>query len=110
MPPTRTDSLPASMAILGLLVEQPDTAAGLGLRLTEVFPRARWSRNVVHNNTPSLVKQGLVLSTKGPEPAFDRFEVTKRGMARFREWVNQSMALPPILRDGLQAPALPRTR
>jgi DNA-binding PadR family transcriptional regulator len=90
------------MAILGLLVERPDTAAGVGLRLREVFPGARWPRNVVHNNAPRLVKKGFVHCTKGPEPAFDRYEVTERGTACFREWVSQSMALPPVLRDGLQ--------
>jgi DNA-binding PadR family transcriptional regulator len=91
------------MAILGLLVERPDTGAGLGLRLNEVFPRARWPRNVVHGNMPSLLKQGLVrLVAKGQEPALDRYEATERGIARFRAWVRQSTTLPPVLRDGLQ--------
>src|SRR5450759_3173227 len=59
MPPTRTGELSASMAILCLVVQQPDTVASVGLRLTETFPHARWSRNAAHGNLPSLAKQGL---------------------------------------------------
>jgi hypothetical protein len=104
MPPTRRGDLPASIAILGLLVERGDTAASVGMRLNEVFPRARWPRNVVHGNVPSLLKQGFVrLVAKGAEPAFDRYEATEQGIAHFRAWVTQSMTLPPVLRDGLQA-------
>lgn len=100
---TRSGDLSASMAILGLLVQQPDTAAGIGIRLVELFPRAHWSRSVVHNNLPSLAKQRLVrLVAEGSEPALDRYEATAEGIVRFREWVHQSTTLPPTVRDALQ--------
>jgi hypothetical protein len=92
------------MAILGLLVEQSDTAAGVRVRLNEVFPRAKWPRNVVRDNMPSLLKQGFLrLVAKGSEPALDRYEATEQGMARFHAWVSQSTTLPPVLRNRLQA-------
>jgi hypothetical protein len=91
------------MAILGLVVQQPDTVASVGLRLTETFPHARWSRNAAHGNLPSLAKQGLVrLVGKGVEPSLDRYEATVDGVAHFRGWVRASVAVPPALRDTLQ--------
>jgi len=101
---TRSGDLSASMAILGLLVQQPDTAAGIGIRLTELFPRAHWSRTTVHKNLPSLAKQRLVrLVSEGSEPALDRYEATAEGIIRFGQWVHQSTTLPPTVRDALQA-------
>lgn len=100
--PTPSGDLSASIALLGLLVRQPDTAAGLGVRLTEMFPRAHWSRGTVHNNMPSLVKQRLVrLVARGHEPALDRYEATAEGIIRFREWLRQSK-ITPRLRDAFQ--------
>jgi hypothetical protein len=55
MPQARSGDLSASMAILGLLVQRSDTASGVGVRLTEMFPRAQWSRTSVHKNIPVLI-------------------------------------------------------
>lgn len=100
---TRKGDLSASMAILGLLVQQPDTAAGIGIRLVELFPRAHWSRTTVHNNLPSLLGQGLVrLVEKGSEPSLSRYEPTTAGAGRFRAWLHQSTTLSPTVRDALQ--------
>lgn len=91
------------MAILGLLVQQPDTTAGVGVRLAELFPRAHWARNTVHNNMPSLIEQGLVrLVDKGSEASLDRYEATSAGAGRFRAWLHRSTVLSPTVRDALQ--------
>jgi DNA-binding PadR family transcriptional regulator len=89
--------------VLGLLVEQPDTVAGVGVRLVQRFPHARWSRSAVYTNLPSLVRQQHVrLVKEGHRPALNRYEATATGVAHFREWVRESAAVPPVLRDALQ--------
>jgi DNA-binding PadR family transcriptional regulator len=100
---SRSGDLSVSMAVLGLLVEQPDTGAGVGVRLLQRFPRAGWSRSSVHNNLPSLIKQGHVrLVKEGHKPALNSYEATAQGVAHFRQWMRESVAMPPVLRDALQ--------
>jgi DNA-binding PadR family transcriptional regulator len=100
----RTGEMSSSMAVLGLVVQQPDTIAGVALRLSETFPRARWSPGAAHNNMPNLAKQGLLrVVQEGPEPTLDRYEATPKGVGEFRRWLGRSHSLPPALRDGLQA-------
>jgi DNA-binding PadR family transcriptional regulator len=104
MPPSRSGDLSASMAILGLVIQQADTAAGVGARLVDRFPRARWSRSVAHNDLPSLAKQGLVVMVQpGAKPSLDRYEATPEGVEQFREWLRASSMAPPMLRDALSA-------
>lgn len=104
MPPPRSGELSASMAILGLVIQEADTAAGVGVRLVERFPRARWSRSVAHNDLPSLARQGLVrLVQRGAKPSLDRYEATDDGVEQFQRWLRASSAGPPMLRDSLSA-------
>jgi DNA-binding PadR family transcriptional regulator len=104
MAPPRKGDLTASMAILGLVVQKPDTINGLGARLIERFPHAQWSRSVAHNSLPSLEKQGLVrMVDRGAERALDRYEATDEGIGEFREWLRTSSAAPLALRDAVHA-------
>jgi hypothetical protein len=104
MPPSRSGDLSASMAILGLVIQAPDTAAGVGARLVERLPRARWSRSVAHNDLPSLARQGLVRMVEaGSKPSLDRYEATQQGVDQFRDWLRASSLAPPMLRDALAA-------
>jgi DNA-binding PadR family transcriptional regulator len=92
------------MAILGLVIQQGDTAAGVGARLVDRFPRARWSRSVAHNDLPSLAKQGLVRMVQpGSKPSLDRYEATPQGVDQFQEWLRATSMAPPMLRDALSA-------
>jgi DNA-binding PadR family transcriptional regulator len=101
--PAKSD-LSGSMAILGLLIQRPDTASGVALRLTEEFPRTQWSRSIAHNTLPSLAKQGFVrLVEKGSRGSLDRYEATKEGVEEFRGWLRESVAVAPALRDVLHA-------
>lgn len=105
MLPSRTGEMSASMAVLCLVVEQTDTVAGVGVRLARQFPDAWWSRSAVHNNIPSLAKQGLVcLAKKGPpgKASLDTYRATSEGVAQVRRWVRESAVVPPVLRDSLQ--------
>jgi DNA-binding PadR family transcriptional regulator len=60
MPHKRTVGLSAGEAVLGLVIERPDTAAGLGQRLVERFRSARFTRSTAHNALSRLARQGLV--------------------------------------------------
>jgi DNA-binding PadR family transcriptional regulator len=106
MSSSRTGELSASMAVLCLVIQQPDTVSGVGVRMAKQFPDAGWSRNSAHGNLPSLAKQGLVRVTKQGPPdtrSLDRYEATSEGVAHVRRWIRESAAVPPVLRDSVQA-------
>jgi hypothetical protein len=91
------------MAILGLVIQKPDSVSGVGRRLAERFPQARFARNAAHNNLPSLRRQGLVRLVEGDGlHPLDRYEASPLGVERFREWMRASQAAVPVLRDGLR--------
>lgn len=96
--------LSASVAILGLLVEQPDCTAGVSRRLAERYPRARFARNAAHSIIPSLERQGLVQVVDGSEGRSRReYEITRQGVEDFQAWKRTSPTQPPPLRDALRA-------
>lgn len=104
MAATRRGDISGGIAVLGLLIQQPDTAAGVGQRLTKRFPRARFARSAVHNALPALEAQGLVeIERAGSERAFDRYRATAHGEAIFRSWLREPAAASPVLRDGAHA-------
>lgn len=93
----------ASMAILGLVIKQPDTAAGVGARLIDEFPSARWSRSIAHNDLTSLAKRGSVRRVgEGAKRSLDLYEATPAGEDEFGEWLHASLAIPPALRDAMR--------
>jgi DNA-binding PadR family transcriptional regulator len=100
----RGGDLSVSMAVLSLVVEQPDSVAGVGRRLAERFPNARFGRNAAHKSLPSLEKQGLVcVVTTRKRRSLDIYEATPAGVGRVREWLHDSSAVLPALRDDLRA-------
>jgi hypothetical protein len=46
--------------VLGLVIEQPDSASQLGRRLVERFRSAQFTRSTGHNALARLARQGLV--------------------------------------------------
>jgi DNA-binding PadR family transcriptional regulator len=100
--PSRTSDLSMSMAILGLLIERPDTLGGIGIRLEQRFPDALWARSTPSNSMKGLLRKGHVrLVSGGGRSARDRYEPTSLGVAHFRQWKHES-AVPRTLRDALQ--------
>jgi hypothetical protein len=103
----RTNEMSASMALLCLLVERPDTVASLAVRLSQQFPDARWQRNAAHNNIGSLEKRGLARCVKKAPPgmpaSMSSYEATGDGVVEVRTWVREFAVVPPVLRDALQA-------
>jgi DNA-binding PadR family transcriptional regulator len=92
------------MMVLGLVVQQPDTVAGVARRLADQFASARFPKSSAHNNLPSLEQNGYVrLIADGEEPSLHRYEATAQGLARFREWLRESSISPPVLRDAVHA-------
>jgi hypothetical protein len=101
MPPSSGDATPRMM-VLGLVIQQPDTAAGVARRLAEQFASARFPRSSAHKNLPNLAQRGyLHLVEKGAEPSLDRYEATQAGIEHLRGWLRSS-TLPATLRDALQ--------
>lgn len=104
MPTFRTGDAAPRMMVLGLVVQQPDTIAGVARRLSDEFASARFARSAAHGSLPSLAEQGLVRRIEaGPpgQPTRDRFEATEEGRKHFLEWLHCS-ELPLIVRDVLQ--------
>jgi hypothetical protein len=112
--------------VLGLVIEQPDSASRLGRRLVERFRSAQFTRSTAHNALHRLARQGLVrvvadgagaegagargaegAGATGPEgggPIEEhRYEATPLGVEHFRAWLRACSTAAPALREELQA-------
>ena len=88
------------IAVLSLVVQEPDTVAGVSRRLKEQFPAARFPESSAHNNMRSLAATGHIrLVEEGTEPPFS-YEATVAGDELSRKWIWRST--PPMMRDPLQ--------
>jgi hypothetical protein len=101
MAPARRGDLTASMVILGLIVKQSDTAAGVSARLVSQFPSARWPRTTSHKGLSALLERGFVRIIDADEGTLDRYEATRQGEVEFTAWLRASPAMPPALRDAI---------
>lgn len=92
------------MIILGLVIQQPDTIAGVNRRLADQFPSAHFAKGAANGNLRSLADKGYVhLIERGPpgEPTRDRFEATDEGRTHFLQWLHKS-EVPMRIRDVMQ--------
>jgi DNA-binding PadR family transcriptional regulator len=90
------------MMVLGLVVQQPDCAAGVARRLADQFASARFSRTSAHTNLPSLAESGYVRLIKPVgKSSLKRYEATEKGIAHLRGWLRSS-GPSPVIRDALQ--------
>lgn len=104
MPKARTGELPASLAVLGLLIRRADTVAGVRLRFDEEHRYGHWPRNIVHSSIASLTDRGhICVTSMGPSRSLDLYAATPNGVAHFRNWLQASSATLPGLRDELRA-------
>jgi DNA-binding PadR family transcriptional regulator len=106
----RTVGLSAGEAVLGLVIEQPDSASRLGQRLVERFRSAQFTRSTAHNALNRLARQGLVqvaasaAGADGGEPLEEhRYEATPLGVEHFRAWLRACSTAAPAQREELQA-------
>jgi DNA-binding PadR family transcriptional regulator len=105
MPRKRTVGLSAGEAVLGLVIEQPDSASQLGRRLVERFRSAQFTRSTGHNALARLARQGLVrvVADEGSPGEEERYEATPQGLEHFSAWLRSSSSAAPALREELQA-------
>jgi DNA-binding PadR family transcriptional regulator len=90
------------MMVLGLVVQQPDSVAGVARRLADQFASARFPKTSAHTNLPSLAEKGYVrLVATGKTPSLNRYEATSKGAAHLHQWLLHS-ARPPTIRDAVQ--------
>jgi DNA-binding PadR family transcriptional regulator len=102
MPRVRKGDLSAKMAIMGLLVERPDTINGVKARLGEKFSEAKWSPTVAYGSVAALADDGyLRIAAGGGERSLDLYEATEKGEVWFRRWLGEFS--PPVVRDTLRA-------
>jgi DNA-binding PadR family transcriptional regulator len=90
------------MMVLGLVVQESDSVAGVARRLADQFASARFPKTSAHNNLPSLAREGYVrLVGAGEKPTLDRYEATAEGVELLRDWLRRT-ELPPAICDVLQ--------
>jgi DNA-binding MarR family transcriptional regulator len=88
------------MAVLALVVQQPDTRSKVAARLAQEFAHAGWSRSAAYGNLDSLERQGLVRkAAHGGRASCVLYEVTVKGAAVSARWVCGSDAKLPVARD-----------
>ena len=97
--------LPGSMAVLGIVIEQPgDTVSHIGHCLGERFTRARFARSTAHSSLPRLAHSGRVRCTHlapGRDRSLDRYEATTDGVEAFRSWMFEMPSARPALREAM---------
>jgi DNA-binding PadR family transcriptional regulator len=96
--------LAAGEAVLGLVIEQPDSGFGLERRLEERFGAARFAYSTAYNALYRMQREGLVQvvpsATSNVREA--RYEATQEGIEHFRAWLRSPGAMP-VLREELHA-------
>jgi DNA-binding PadR family transcriptional regulator len=107
----RPSELPSSMAILGILIDDPNkTVAEVAEALDTRFAQARWDPSTVYNALPQMArsKQGRprVRCTHQTHPdrgrkTQDRYEPTRAGVREFRDWMIGPPSGVPALREAL---------
>jgi DNA-binding PadR family transcriptional regulator len=101
MAPVKGD-LTASMAILGLLIQQPDMPSHVRVRLAREFPHGRWSRSIAYNDIRELAKHDLIRRIRrGERHSEDIYEATPAGRAALKEWLRDAAKAPPAVRDAM---------
>lgn len=94
------------MAVLGLVIEEPEDASCVAQRLAERFRPARFAPSTAHMTLPRLEAQGFVRrvpARDGRESSQARYEATQEGIDHFRGWLRTSPAALPALREALHA-------
>lgn len=83
------DDLPASMVVLGLLIEQPNqTVRHFGQAIDRRFSCARFSRANAQSVLERFAEHGKAeRSHKGRSKAYDRYVALEPGVNEFREWM-----------------------
>jgi DNA-binding PadR family transcriptional regulator len=93
------------MAVLGLVIEEPEDASCVAQRLSGRFRPARFAPSTAHMTLPRLEAQGYVRRVTPPDadPSQGRYEATEEGIDRFRRWLRTSPPGLPALREALHA-------
>lgn len=101
--------LPASMVIIGLLIERPNqTVSDVAHGLDRRFARSRFHPSTAHNALPQMARSGhrrprvrCTYRAPGGERNQDRYEATSEGVEAFRAWMAAAPSGAPALREAL---------
>lgn len=111
------DELPATMVVLGLVIEQPEaTVKEIGQLVRERFPRTRFAESTAHGALPRLATrrrgepprvERIYKAGEADANSQDRYRATPYGVRVFRAWMYdlQDDDLPyigqPALREAM---------
>jgi hypothetical protein len=99
----KSNEFSAVLVVLGLIIQQPDTIAGIGLELEKEFPSTRWPGNIVHSSLDSLLKSGYVRKARsGSARGLEVYEASAEGTQHFHGELHKSGPVLPGLRDALR--------
>lgn len=102
--------LPGSMAVLGLVIEEPDlTVAEIAERLKERFPSCRFDRKTAGTVLQQMANGGrrsrprvrCIHREPGRSRMRDRYRATQAGIEEFRGWMYAMPVGTPALREAL---------
>lgn len=107
----RPSELPSSMAIVGILIDDPNqTVAQVADALDDRFPQARWDPSTAYNALPQMARskdgRPRVRCTHrthaGPgRKTQDRYKPTAAGVRDYRDWMMGPLSGLPALREAL---------
>lgn len=94
--------LTASLAILSLVIEQPDSVGNLYERLEQRYHHARWVRTTGYHDVAKLERAGY-LRARGEDGGAVRrvVEITEKGRAAFADRLRRATQRPAPIRDPL---------
>jgi hypothetical protein len=99
--------LSGSMAVLGLVIEQPNqTVTHIAQCLDRRFTRSRFAPSTAHNALPQMAeaKRKRVRRTyesPGDDRSEDRYEATDFGIEAFEAWMFEMPNTTPVLREAM---------
>lgn len=93
----RETAVSSRMLVLGLLIDEPDTASGAATRLRERFASGRFATSGVYAVTDRMLRDGLLKVVAGDEGrAAVRLEATDAGIDQFERWLSAGGDAPEM--------------
>jgi hypothetical protein len=99
--------LPAHMAVLGIVIEQPNqTVSHIARALDERFVRSRFTKSTAYTTLPQMARGRSVrvrrtYTAPGDDRSMDRYAANEQGHKVFRAWMFQLPGGAPAIREAM---------
>jgi len=100
-------ALPAHMAVLGIVIEQPNqTVSHIARTLDDRFVRSRFVKSTAYMALPQMARGRSVrvrrtYTAPGDDRSMDRYAATPQGHEVFRAWMFEPPSAVPAIRDAI---------